>query len=195
MRRSIVQRALPVLVLGLAMLTVAGCFGGSRNFTSGAVASAKTTAGAPSASSPRPDVGIRVGDLAPDFTLQGLDGKPMKLSDYRGKAVLVNFWATWCPPCRMEMPDLEKAYQKYKDQGVVFLGIDMQEDPATVKSFIQQNGYNWSFAVDSDTQVSRTYQASAIPTSYFIDRNGIIRDTQIGAMSSSILESKLSKIR
>jgi len=195
MRISTVKRVLPVVLLGLVMLTVAGCFGGSRNFTSGAVASAQTASGAQSSGAPRPNVGIRVGNLAPDFTLKGLDGQTVRLSDFRGKAVLLNFWATWCPPCRQEMPDLEKAYQKYKDQGVVFLGIDMQEDQGTVKQFVQQNGYGWIFAVDSSGQVADTYQAAAIPTSYFIDRDGVIRDTQIGAIPPSLLEAKLAKIR
>ncbi len=194
MRISVAKKALPALLVGLAMLTVAGCFGGSRNFTAGAAAAAAAPA-SQSSTSARPDVGIRVGNLAPDFTLKTLDGQTVKLSDYRGKPVLVNFWATWCPPCRQEMPDLEKAYQKYKDQGMVFLGIDMQEDQGTVKNFVQQNGYHWTFAIDADSRVADTYQASAIPTSYFVDKNGIIRDTQIGAITPSLLEAKLSKIR
>ncbi len=195
MRMSLVRRALPVLLMGLAMLTVAGCFGGNRNFTSGAVASAQAAPGAQGPGSARPDVGIRIGNLAPDFSLKGLDGQTVKMSELRGKPVMVNFWATWCPPCREEMPDLQKAYQKYRGEGMVFLGIDMQEDPETVRKFVQQNGYDWTFVVDSDAQVARTYQASAIPTSYFVDRNGIIRDTQIGAVTPALLDAKLSKIR
>ncbi len=194
MKRITLRRIAPVLLLGLAMLTASGCFGGSRNFTPGAT-SAEAATQPKSTHSARPDVGPKVGNQAPDFNLKSLDGKSVRLSDFRGKPVLVNFWATWCPPCREEMPTLEKAYQKYRDQGVVFLGIDKQEDAETVRKFVSQNGYSWTFLLDSDDQVGRSYYVSAIPTSFFIDRQGIVRDIYLGSMNPALLDAKLAKIQ
>jgi thiol-disulfide isomerase/thioredoxin len=134
-------------------------------------------------------------NLAPDLALKGLDGQLVRLSELRGKPVVVNFWATWCPPCKQEMPDLEKTYQKYRGEGLVFLGVDQMEDLDTVQQFVKENGYSWTFLLDSDGEASKAYRASALPTTYFVDRQGIIRDVQIGAINASQLESKLSKIR
>ncbi|MHB1160860.1 MAG: TlpA family protein disulfide reductase [Chloroflexota bacterium] len=185
-------------LLGLVTLAVVGCFGGDRNFAPGsgtvAQAASKSPAGQSSGAT-RPDVGPKVGNLAPDFALKGLDGQTVRLSEMRGKPVLINFWATWCPPCRQEMPDLEKAYQKYKGQGVLFLGVDKQEDEETVRKFVQQNRYSWTFLLDSDGRVANSYWVSGIPTSYFVDREGIVRDVHIGAINASLLEAKLDKIR
>ncbi|MGE5618840.1 MAG: TlpA family protein disulfide reductase [Sphingomonadaceae bacterium] len=192
-----IRQGVPALLLGLAMLTVVGCFGGSRNFTPGVggeVLTAAQPAGGPSSGAARPDVGPRVGNLAPDFSLKGLDGQTVRLSELRGKPVLVNFWATWCPPCRQEMPDLEKVYQRYRDEGVVFLGVNKEEDAETVRKFVEQNRYSWTFLLDSDGKVGNSYWVSGIPTSYFVDREGIVRDIHIGILNVSLLEAKLGKI-
>ncbi len=192
MRTTVDGRWLFALLLGAATLATAGCFGGNRNFVAGGTASAG--AEQPSAST-RPDVGVRIGNLAPDFALKDLEGSTVRLSDLRGKPVLVNFWATWCPPCREEMPTLEKAYQKYRQEGVEFLGIDMREDAETVRKFVQQNRYSWTFLLDSDGRVASSYRAVSIPTSFFLDRDGIVRDMHLGAITPSLLEAKLDKIR
>ena len=108
---------------------------------------------------------------------------------------MLNFWATWCPPCKQEMPDIEKAYQKYRGEGLVVLGVDQMEDLDTVQKFVKQNGYSWTFLLDSDGEASKVYRASALPTTYFVDRQGIIRDVQVGAINAALLDSKLTKIR
>jgi peroxiredoxin len=183
-------KGLLMLVMGLAVLTVGGCLGSNRNFTSSA-----SPAGQPT-SSARADVGPDVGKQAPDFTVKTLDGATLHLSDFRGSPAMINFWATWCPPCKVEMPDIEKSYQSHKGEGLVILGIDMAEDAATVSNFVrQQNHYSWTFILDPDSKASDAYNVDGIPASFFIDRDGVIRDYKLGAMSGAELESKLSKIK
>ncbi len=130
---------------------------------------------------------------APDFTLKDLDGNTVRLSDLRGKVVFLNFWATWCPPCRAEMPDIEKVHQKYKDQDVVVLGIDLRESADTVRAFVEEGGYTWTFLLDTTGKVGSMYNVSAIPTSYFVDKNGIIRAVTIGGMTGATIEAKLAQ--
>jgi peroxiredoxin len=138
-------------------------------------------------------VGINVGEIAPDFTLLDLDGNEVGLSEFRGEVVFVNFWATWCPPCRAEMPDIESLYQEYKDKGVVVIGIDIGESEATVRQFVQQGGYSWTFVLDSTGAVAANYNIRAIPTSFFIDREGVIQAVNIGAMTKQGMEARLAE--
>jgi len=191
-KTTMVMKGLMVLVMGLAVLTAGGCLGGDKNFTSSASAA---PAGQPAAAA-RTDVGPKVGNQAPDFTLKTLAGATVHLSDYRGEPVFVNFWASWCPPCKAEMPDIEKSYEKHEDEGYVFLGINNAEDPATVSNFVhQQNHYSWTFVLDPDGKAANAYYVDGIPASFFVDRNGIIRDYKLGQMSGPELESKLSRIK
>ena len=138
-------------------------------------------------------VGINVGEIAPDFTLLDLDGNEVGLSEFRGEVVFVNFWATWCPPCRAEMPDIESLYQEYKDKGVVVIGIDIGESEATVRQFVQQGGYSWTFVLDSTGAVAANYNIRAIPTSFFIDREGVIQAVNTGAMTKRGMEAALAE--
>lgn len=124
-----------------------------------------------------------VGRPAPDFTLPDLDGRRVRLSDLRGKAVLINFWATWCPPCREEMPQIEAFYRRYRDRTEV-LGIDVGESAEQVRAFLDNNPYSWHFLLDTNFQVTDRYRVFAIPTSYFIDKDGIIRGLYMGAVNA-----------
>lgn len=135
----------------------------------------------------------QVGHLAPDFNLVDLDGNQVTLSDLRGKIVFINFWATWCPPCRAEMPEIEAVYQEYKDKGVVVIGVDIAEPESTVRQYIQQGGFSWTFVLDSTGEVASDYQIVAIPTSFFLDREGIIKAVNIGAMTKRAMETKLAE--
>lgn len=128
------------------------------------------------------------GEKAIDFTLKDLDGKKVALSDYKGKNVYLNFFATWCPPCRAEMPDIEKVYQKYKDKDFVVLAVDLGEDRNTVKSFIEKNKFNFKVLLDSDQTVGEQYSTTAIPVSIFIDKKGNIVAKKVGAMTSGEME-------
>jgi peroxiredoxin len=136
----------------------------------------------------------REGFLAPDFTLTTLDGSTVQLSDLQGKAVLINFWASWCGPCRAEMPHIQAAYTAHAEDGLVVLGVNQLESPPAVARFVEEHGLSFPIPLDSDGQVSAAYQARALPTSFFIDTEGIIRDSFIGPMTAGLIESKLEMI-
>ena len=134
------------------------------------------------------------GQKAIDFTLTDLDGKKVSLKDFRGKSVYLNFWATWCPPCRAEMPEIEKVYQQYKDKDFVVLAVDLGEDKNTVKNFIRQNKYNFKVLLDSDQSVASQYNISAIPVSYFIDKDGNVVAKRVGALSEEEMQSYVTQL-
>ncbi|RME76465.1 MAG: TlpA family protein disulfide reductase [Chloroflexi bacterium] len=125
---------------------------------------------------------------APDFTLYSPDGQSVSLNDYAGKVILVNHWATWCPPCKAEMPALNAFYEDYKDRGFVVLAVNSQEDAATVKSFIQANGFTFPVVLDTRGQVGTIYRVRGLPTSFIIDRNGVIQYIHSGAITYEQLE-------
>jgi len=131
--------------------------------------------------------------LAPDFTLKDLDGNTVRLSDFRGKVVFLNFWATWCGPCRMEMADIEEVHQEYRNRGVVVLGVDLRESAGMVRSFVQQGGYTWTFLLDTSGQVGTAYRVRGIPSSFFIDREGVIRAVAVGAIPGETMEQYLAQ--
>jgi len=120
-------------------------------------------------------VGPEEGKLAPDFFLPTLDGGQVRLSDLRGKAVLVNFWATWCGPCRKEMPQLVAAYRRYRQEGLEIVAVNLQEPTDRVKRFAEEFGVEFTVALDKTGEVVREYRLLGIPTSFFVDRQGVIR--------------------
>ena len=143
----------------------------------GAIVSEASAAGLPEAGQP-----------APDFVLTDLQGRTVRLADLRGKAVLINFWATWCPPCREEMPRIEAFYTRYREQMEV-LGVAVGESPEQVRAFLAQHPYSWRFAADPSMSVADRYRVFAIPTSYFIDARGVVRGSFMGAMSAEQLRA------
>ena len=175
---------LAVALLGL--LVAQGCGFAAQDITQ------ERTPGppAPTRLPPAPEIGR----LAPDFTLIDLKGNEVTLSDFRGKTVFLNFWATWCPACRAEMPEIEAVYQEYKDKGVVVIGVDILEPEDVVRQFVEQGGYSWTFVLDATGVVSDDYRIAAIPTSFFIDREGIIQAVNIGAMTKRAMEVKLAEV-
>ena len=130
------------------------------------------------------ETGAAVGDRAADFQLRDLEGNEVSLSSLRGSPILLNFWATWCPPCRLEMPFIQEVYQEWTDKGLVILAIDIGESAATVRDFMQNSNYTIPVLLDTRRVVSQKYNVTAIPTTYFIDRNGVIQDKLIGAFPS-----------
>jgi peroxiredoxin len=135
------------------------------------------------------------GFVAPDFTLDMLDGPETTLSDLRGQVVLINFWATWCPPCRAEMPAIQEVYDRYRDQGFVVLAVDLREGDAQVKGFIEQMELTFPILMDRDGDVSERYRIRSIPTTYFVDRSGVIQDVVIGGpMPRALIESKVTAL-
>jgi cytochrome c biogenesis protein CcmG/thiol:disulfide interchange protein DsbE len=124
----------------------------------------------------------QVGFLAPSFTLAQLTGQTINLSDYQGQVVLVNFWASWCPPCRAEMPVIQHVYESYQSQGLVVLAIDAsnQDAPAAMQTFLGSFTHSYPILLDTNGAVNRLYAVSSLPTTFFIGRDGTIRDLVIG---------------
>jgi thiol-disulfide isomerase/thioredoxin len=116
-----------------------------------------------------------------DFRLDDLGGKIVSLSSYRGDVVLLNFWATWCGPCRSEMGSIESLYSKFKDKGFVVLAVDLQEDPAAVSAFVKEFGLTFPVVLDRAGRVGYTYNARGIPTSYLINKKGEVTSGIVGA--------------
>lgn len=139
----------------------------------------------------------QVGFLAPDFELQTPTGESIKLSDLRGQAVLINLWATWCPPCRAEMQSIENVYQEYKDQGFTVLAVNMtyQDDPLAVMPFVYEQALTFPILLDETGELGNAYQLRSLPSSYFIGRDGIINEVVIGGpMSEALLRTRIEAI-
>ncbi len=137
---------------------------------------------------------VEVGREAPDFTLPDLEGNQIALSDHRGEVVLINFWATWCPPCRVEMPDMEAVYREHKDDGFEILGVDQREPKELVEEFVTERGFSWIFLLDEDFDVSQEYSATSIPRSILVDRDGTVAHVWRGTLTRSQLEQQLAHL-
>jgi thiol-disulfide isomerase/thioredoxin len=129
-----------------------------------------------------------------DFKLKDLNGKEVALSDYKGKKVFLNFWASWCPPCKAEMPDIEKLYEETKDSDLVILAVNVGESKSEVASFLNDNSYSFPVLLDSDQNIYNQYNIKGIPTSFFIDKDGNIVSSKEGAMSLDEMKSYISKL-
>jgi thiol-disulfide isomerase/thioredoxin len=139
--------------------------------------------------------GPAIGKLAPDFTLTGLDGQEVSLGGLRGRPVLLNFWASWCGPCRIEMPFLQQIYETRAGEGLVLLAVNLQEDRDTVQEFVINGDFTFPILLSPGSEVPLAYNIRGIPATFFIDTEGIIRDIKIGAFSGvGEIESKLAKI-
>ena len=128
------------------------------------------------------------GGTVTDFTIESLGGFPVSLNDYEGQVIVMNFWATWCPPCRAEMPDINNFYEAYRDEGLVVLAINEEEPAETVRPFIQANNFTFPVLLDSEGRVAQQYSTRSYPTTFVIDRNGVIQHVQTGQISEAELE-------
>ncbi len=139
-----------------------------------------------------------VGRAAPDFVLETPDGGQMRLSDLRGKPVLVNFWASWCTPCRQEMPEIVKAYDAHAKDGLVVVAVDLQENDDAIRTFAQEFGMKFPIVIDRNGGVGSAWHiggpVQGIPSSYFVDATGVVRARNFGPMTADTVEQDLTTI-
>jgi peroxiredoxin len=138
--------------------------------------------------------GIDVGQLAPDFELPTPEGELVRLSDYRGRPVWINFWAPWCPACRTEMPRLEGFYLDHQSDDLVVLGVGVRDSADAMRTYASEVGVSYPIVVDGDGAVANEYQALALPVHYWIDRDGVVRDWAFGELPPDLLATSLATI-
>src|SRR4030066_705492 len=131
---------------------------------------------------------------APNFALVLLDGKSFQFSEHKGKPVLINFFASWCLPCRDEMPVLEKIVRNYQPKGVVFLGIAVDDTEEKMKEFIKRYDVTFPVGLDKTAEIQKSFGLYGIPTTYFIDRNGMINYSHSGVVTEELLRHELDKL-
>ncbi|WP_456273290.1 redoxin domain-containing protein [Bacillus sp. AK031] len=135
--------------------------------------------------------GLDKGDTAPDFTLTTLEGEEVALSDYRGQKVILNFWATWCPPCKAEMPHMQEYYEQYHErENVEMLAVNLStidNGKEAVQEFVEEYGLTFPIPLDEEGEQGTAYQAQTIPTSYMIDTNGVIQHKILGPMNKEMM--------
>jgi cytochrome c biogenesis protein CcmG/thiol:disulfide interchange protein DsbE len=133
---------------------------------------------------------LEVGDIAHDFELEDFDGNRVKLSDYRGKPVIINFWATWCAPCRLEMPELQEAFENYEEEGLVILALDQDEPIERAREFFyDEMELSFTPLLDENSAVSTAYSSfSVLPTTYFVNPDGTVTSIHRGPLTMSQIE-------
>lgn len=137
---------------------------------------------------------LEVGARAPGFTLPDLDGNEVSLANLRGQPVIINFWATWCAPCLVEMPALEQAYQERRDDGLVILAVNRDEDRGAVERFFYEDlKLTFTPLLDDEARVNDQYRVFNLPTTYFVDRDGIIRGVHRGVLTLSMIDDYLQQ--
>lgn len=134
-----------------------------------------------------------VGKSAPDFTLIGTDGKTHRLKDYQGNLVVLNFWATWCAPCRLETPLLQMTYARLQTAGLVIIGVDQAEEVGAVNSFVKEFNLSYPILLDTDLAATQAYGVIGLPTTFFVDPKGIVRAKQIGMLTDDSLQQYLEQ--
>jgi peroxiredoxin len=139
-----------------------------------------------------------LGRAGPDFLLERLGGGTLRLSDLQGRAVLINFWASWCPPCREEMPELVDAYERHQGEGLVVVGVNLQEADGKVREFTEDFGVEFPIVIDRYGEVADVWRLGGpikgLPSSYFIDRAGVVADVYYGPLREDSLKERLIEI-
>ena len=185
-----------VLLIGLAL---AGCQSAAPPISSVTPTETVVPNTPPPVSTPPPSpvhpIGVSINNQAPDFQMVTLTGENISLSGLRGRPVILNFWATWCGPCRAEMPLLQQIHDEWAPKGLVLLEINWRDKPETIQKFMTEFNLSMNVPMDSDGQVSKTYLIGSIPATFFIDKDGIIRNKVIGAFpNKAAIESSLNLI-
>lgn len=145
---------------------------------------------------PKEEPPTQVEYIAPDFELKTLEGEAIRLSDYAGKKVILNFWATWCPPCKEEVPHMQKIYEEYQNQGVEILAVNVtnqDKGKEAVAQFVKEYGVTFDVVLDEEGDVGETYQVITLPTTYMIDTNGNMIDVIEGPMDEALMKELINK--
>jgi cytochrome c biogenesis protein CcmG/thiol:disulfide interchange protein DsbE len=132
--------------------------------------------------------------IAPDFTLKSFSGETLTLSELRGQVVVINFWASWCPPCREEAAYLEQTWRKYKDQGVVFIGVDYLDIEAEALAYMKEFDITYFNGPDLRTKISQAYKIQGVPETFYVGKNGELRGLKIGPLISPELDQKIEEL-
>ena len=132
--------------------------------------------------------------IAPDFTLTSFSGENLTLSDLHGQVVVINFWASWCPPCREEAAYLEQTWRKYKDQGVVFIGVDYLDTETEALAYIEEFDITYFNGPDLRTSISQAYKIQGVPETFYVAKNGELRSLKIGPLVSPELDQKIEEL-
>lgn len=143
---------------------------------------------------PLSDPSPEVNSPAPDFNLQSVAGETIRLSDLRGRPVLINFWATWCAPCRIEMPSLQDRFETYTEEGLAILAVDFDEPAETVLAFGAEFGLTFDLLLDPGGKIQDLFRIRGYPTSFFLDEQGVIKVVHIGVMTEGQLDGYLAEV-
>lgn len=138
--------------------------------------------------------GPRDSGKVPDFTLTGYDGRVVTLSKLRGQVVIINFWASWCLPCREEAAYLEQTWRKYKDRGVVFIGVDYVDTEKEARAYIKEFDITYINGPDLGTRIAQSFNIKGVPETYYVDKNGVLRGVNIGPLKSPQLDQKIDEL-
>ena len=138
----------------------------------------------------------RKGEAPPEFALLGADGQPHRLADYKGKALVINFWGTFCPPCVVETPEFQRQYEKWQAQGKPFeiIGINLSEDDLTVSNFVRKYGLTYDILRDKRNKIETLYGVRSYPTTFFIKPDGTIMDIYVGGMTEKDIDERVMKL-
>lgn len=143
------------------------------------------------------EIGLQEGNKAPDFQLKTLNGTNVKLSELQGKKVILNFWATWCPPCKAEIPHMQDFYESRNKTEVEILAVNLttsEKNPGNIKGFLSERNVTFPVLLDQDGEIGDQYRAMTIPTSYVIDSNGIVRKKIVGPMDKEMMEQLIGSV-
>lgn len=132
--------------------------------------------------------------MAPDFTLTSFDGRTLTLSELRGQVVIINFWASWCPPCREEAAYLEQTWRKYKDEGVIFIGVDWVDTEKEALAYMDEFDLTYFNGPDIGTRIAQAYNIQGVPETFYVAKNGELRGVHIGPLKSPELDDKIDEL-
>jgi len=138
--------------------------------------------------------GPRDSGMAPDFTLTAFDGRTVTLSQLRGQVVIVNFWASWCPPCREEAAYLERTWRKYEGKGVVFIGVDWVDTQKEALAYIKEFDITYLNGPDIGTRIAQAYRIQGVPETFYVDKTGRLRGVKIGPLSAPELDNRIDEL-